>query len=447
MKCSFYIAHEGDKKLSAEPSRRLAAAGELCKKTAIIAIATLLGVLACPAADLKPIVEVAPKAEGTKMQMWPRSAWSEKAACWLVAWREGDITEETSGVWCARVSSDGRALDAQGIRLASGKGLRDRPSVSSDGKDFIVVWEDLRNGKDWDVCGTRVSGDGRILDPEGFLVAGGAHNQCRAVAIFGNGAYVVVFESFVSGKGPAGLPGTGYVPHAVRISAEGKILDKTAVAIGDLAAKVHTFQPFAVYGGKGVLVVSYNRPFGADYYRPSLSGILAEVSASGLPAASGGAMSYTELTCIGARSMHQTPAVVWNGKQFLVGVPVESSNKGKQNDIGVLQIDEQGKAVGKPVSIAMTPARQNKNPCVSLSTDAACCLLTTDESDKVVGCFLSADGGIVEGNKPFDISDAARSMHGYASSGLKGSFLAAWCEVKGVDNLKIVCRLVGPGNR
>ena len=125
--------------------------------------AALLAFLLAPgaaAAAQGPAVDVAPQAQGTRIQQWPRAAWSEGAKCWLVAWREGDVTEGKSEIWCARVSADGKALDPQGLRLAEARNLADRPSVASDGKDFLVVWEDLRNGKDWDLYASRVTGEG-----------------------------------------------------------------------------------------------------------------------------------------------------------------------------------------------------------------------------------------------------------------------------------------------
>jgi hypothetical protein len=124
----------------------------------------VLAAAAGQAAEVGPAVEVASKAEGTRYQTWASAAWSEGAKAWLVAWREGYLNEPETGsdIWCGRVSADpstgsGQAvkvLDPAGIRLTKGKGLKDRPRVASDGKGWLVVWEDLSNGKDWDVRGS-----------------------------------------------------------------------------------------------------------------------------------------------------------------------------------------------------------------------------------------------------------------------------------------------------
>jgi hypothetical protein len=101
-------------------------------------------------------VDVAPKVEGTRCQSDPSAAWCEGGKCWLVAWTEGYENEEMTEIWCARLGIDGKALDPAGIRLAKGKGLRGQAGVASDGKGFLVVWHDLRNGKARNICGTNV---------------------------------------------------------------------------------------------------------------------------------------------------------------------------------------------------------------------------------------------------------------------------------------------------
>ncbi len=159
---------------------------------------------------------VSPKVTGSRQQVWASAAWSEKGKCWLVAWREGFLNEEKGEIWCGRVSADGKALDPSGILVAKGKGMRDRPRVASDGDGFLVVWEDMRNGKDWDVYGARVSAGGKCLDPGGFVIAASEHNQCRPDVIFDGKGYYVVWIGFTD----------GYDTYGARVSSEGKVVDK-----------------------------------------------------------------------------------------------------------------------------------------------------------------------------------------------------------------------------
>lgn len=167
--------------------------------------------------------EVAPQAAGTRAQTWAAIAWSDQAKCWLVAWREGYLNEESTEVWCARVGLDGNSLDPAGIRIASGKGLRGDVKVASDGQDWLVVWEDLSNGHDWDVWGCLVSANGK---PKGqpSMIAGGPHNQCQPAVAFAGDCYHVVWAGFV-GSGLPNTPGNGYGLFGTRLSREGTLLD------------------------------------------------------------------------------------------------------------------------------------------------------------------------------------------------------------------------------
>ena len=139
-------------------------------------------------------VEVAPGVENTHVQMWPRAAWCEGAGCWLVAWREGATNDLGADIWCARISADGKALDPKGIRVCAAADNQEQPWAASDGKGFLVAWEDFRNGKDYDIYAARVDAEGKVLDPDGFLVAGGAHNQCHPAATFASTSLPSVWQ-------------------------------------------------------------------------------------------------------------------------------------------------------------------------------------------------------------------------------------------------------------
>jgi hypothetical protein len=66
-----------------------------------------------------------------------------------------------------------------------------------DGTNYVVVWEDYRNGSDGDVFGTRVSASGAVLDPDGFGVnTNAAYNGYSDVVFGGAGQVLVVSEGF-----------------------------------------------------------------------------------------------------------------------------------------------------------------------------------------------------------------------------------------------------------
>jgi hypothetical protein len=333
-----------------------------------------------------------------------------------------------------------------------------------------VVWEDLRNGKDpstgsgqgWDVYSARVTADGKVLDVDGFLVAGGEHNQCRASVAFSKGNYLVAYLSF-EGQGAPGPAGSGYVIRSLRVSPEGKPLDASPAALGSIKDYA-IWNPTAAAGGENMLVVSYVKKYGPDY--PSNIGLVAGAAAAAdaKPVAPLAFLSAfgTEF-CLDPRRVHNPAGAVWTGKQFLVCVPMGRPQRGigtdhaKQDCVAVWPVDAQGKAAGGPEFVVFGPERLNGGPCVSLACDGERVLLTEDVIlgsgrgkdetllTQVHGCFLSPEGKPLDGGKPFAISgnDAKTyCFQGFAVAGPKGQFLVVYSEARGVDDVKILARVV-----
>jgi len=85
------------------------------------------------------------------------------------------------------------------------------------GGEFLVVWQDLRNGVDWDVYAARVGPAGNVLDPNGVLIAGGVGNQAYPRATWDGSSFVVVWQDFRTQD--------YYQVFAARLSAAGTVLD------------------------------------------------------------------------------------------------------------------------------------------------------------------------------------------------------------------------------
>lgn len=108
---------------------------------------------------------------------WPDIAWGGK--CYLVVWQEGGGYEggADSNIYAARLDAEGKTLDPKGIVVCQAKHHQLYPKVTFDGENFLVVWQDYRSGRDWDIYATRISPDGRVLDADGFAIADGPGNQ------------------------------------------------------------------------------------------------------------------------------------------------------------------------------------------------------------------------------------------------------------------------------
>jgi hypothetical protein len=173
---------------------------------------------------------IAPPAGELQPQYFPRAAWNPSAKTWLVVWEDGLPTGDgTSGdgqgqnILAVRVSVEGSILDAKPIEVCRANGLQLRAKVASDGKDFLVVWHDLRNGKDWDIYSTRISSEGKVVDPASVAIASGEHNQCFPEVVFGGGSYYVAWLDMRH------FP--EYRVYGTRLTSAGKLLDGQGVEL------------------------------------------------------------------------------------------------------------------------------------------------------------------------------------------------------------------------
>ena len=171
---------------------------------------------------------------GKGIQATPDAAFGDGA--YLAVWREGWHGKGGKArVYAARVSPDGKVLDSKGIEVAACKdGVQEQPRVAFGGGVFLVVWQDFRNGKDYDVLAARVSPDGRVLDAEPIAVAVAARTQALpAVASDGKG-FLVAWQ---------GLQGeeAAYRGFAAPVGADGKV--------GPTVEAGATPQPRLAWGG------------------------------------------------------------------------------------------------------------------------------------------------------------------------------------------------------
>jgi hypothetical protein len=167
--------------------------------------------------------------DGALIQAAPAVAFGKKA--YLVAWSDGSrmLGKETADLYCARVEPStslgpgpgtGKSLDPKGIVVCKAGNLQSRPAVAFDGTNFLVAWEDLRNGTDHDIYAARVTEEGKVLDPDGFPIIKRPNNQAWPAVAFAGGHYVVAWMD--ARQYPV------YGIYFARVTPEGKVLDTSA---------------------------------------------------------------------------------------------------------------------------------------------------------------------------------------------------------------------------
>ena len=154
---------------------------------------------------------------GKGIQATPSVAFGKGVS--LAAWREGWAGKGGSArILAARVSVDGRVLDPEGIEVASARsGVQERPRVAFGGGAFLVVWQELRDGEDYDVLGVRIAPDGTRRDREPIAIAAGPHNQVLPDVASDGEHFVVVWQGFEPEQNVFG-------GRAALVSAEGRVV-------------------------------------------------------------------------------------------------------------------------------------------------------------------------------------------------------------------------------
>ena len=108
-------------------------------------------------------------------------------------------------------------LDPAGICVCSAADLQEWPSVAWDGQQFLVVWQDFRNGNDYDIYAARVTSAGKVVDPDGIPVIAKGANQARPAVAFAGEHFVVAWMD--ARQYPT------YGLYAARLNRDAKVLD------------------------------------------------------------------------------------------------------------------------------------------------------------------------------------------------------------------------------
>ena len=140
----------------------------------------------------------------------------------LVPWRTS-----ASDIYVARVSSAPANLDGPTGVLVSGNHVSWYPSVAFDGTNFLVTWHDGRNPP-YDIYGARVTTEGVVLEPGGFLIASGPGNMDAVGMAFDGTNYFVAWRDDRSNP----MPGAVWV-YGTRVTPAGVVLDSPSIPITD----------------------------------------------------------------------------------------------------------------------------------------------------------------------------------------------------------------------
>jgi uncharacterized repeat protein (TIGR02543 family) len=372
-------------------------------------------------------------------QYWPRLASS--GTDYLVVWQDfrNNATEDGLNIYGTLVRSNGAVVSPAGVPICTARGVQFYPSVSSQGTNYLVVWEDGRNAPPTvggllagtnDIYGARISGTGVVLDPDGIAISTAPDRQDNpAVAASGSGFFVVwteknveVVGARVSGAGvvaePNGLPistlvnrerspavafnGTNYLVvweddrnqlnrsfdiYGVRVSRASALLDASGISIC-IATNDQRFPRVTSLGGNYLVVwEDYRNEFPRAFTNADIYG--ARVNGAGVVLESNG------IAISRAANDQLEPAVAANGNGYLV---VWADFRSTNSDIYGARVDGAGivlESHGIPIS---TAANDQLEPAVA-ANGISYLVVWADYRNNAPGALTNSDicGARVDG--------------------------------------------------
>ena len=220
---------------------------------------------------------------------------------YLVVWQ--DDRDTVTHIYGSRVSTAGVVSDPLGFPIASATGNATNPAVASNGTDYLVAWQDDRNGSSTDIYGTRVTATGLVTDGAATgLALSTATGYQQNPAVASNGTdYLVAWDDYRNGS-YSDIYGT-------RVTAAGVVTDGAAAGLALSTATNHQTGPAVASTGTDYLVVwaDYRSGTFPDIYgtRVTSAGAVTDDAAIGL------ALST-------ATNFQIAPAIASNGTDYLV---------------------------------------------------------------------------------------------------------------------------------
>jgi hypothetical protein len=340
---------------------------------------------------------------------------------YLVVWQDYRSGSEWD-IYGARVSAGGSVLDPAGIAISTAPNGQGEPSVAFDGTNYLVAWDDVRNGAYIDIYGARVSVGGSALDPAGIAISTSANSQMYPAVAFDGTNYLVAWSDYRSG--------TNYDIYGARVSAGGNVLDPGGIAIS--TAVRDQSQSAIAFDGTNYLVVWEDARGGSDW---DIYG--ARVSTGGTVLDPGGIAIST------AARDQQDPAVVFDGTDYLVAWSDYRSGSGR--DIYGARVSVGG-SVLDPGGIAISAAA-NDQTYPAIAFDGTNCLVVwhdmrSDTSWDIYGARVSPAGSVVDPDGIAITNAAGDQSPAVAFDGT--NYLVVWEDARGGSDWDIYGARVSP---
>jgi hypothetical protein len=245
---------------------------------------------------------------------------------YLVVW--SDRRAGRPEIYCTRVDTSGTVYDPSGVRVSTSSGDQHNPSVCFGDTNYLVVWEDRRNGLE-DIYGARVNQAGNVLDTAGIAIATTSDDQYVPSVASDGTNYLVVWEEEHQ---------TGFDIYAARVDQTGTVLDPMGIGVSTFTGN----QEFAVvaFDGTNYMVAWQDERNGSwDIYVARVDTLGNVLDQFGIP------VTTDTAKC-------QVPAIAFDGTNYLV---LWEKSRNASVDICGTRVDKDGNVLdpsGITVSVA-----------------------------------------------------------------------------------------------
>lgn len=304
-------------------------------------------------------------------------------------------------IYGARISPDGTLLDPDGIAISTAPGDQAAPAVAFNGTDYLVVWEDLRDGISLDIYGTRVGTDGSVKDGAGFPIFVAAEDQSNPDLAHDGTNYLVVWQD-VDGENIVGA----------RVDGMGTVLDTAGISI--CTAGNGQYSAAVAFDGANYLVVwwDYRKTWDdADIYGARVSPGGTVLDPAGIPIGT-------------AAGDQRRPAVAFDGTRYLVVWGDKRDGIGFK--IYGARVNPDG-TVLDPAGIPIcTDSGMQYSPAVAFDgINFLVAFFESSSGENIFGVRVSPDGTVLDASK-IDISTAGGSQDHPAMAFDGSRLLVVW---------------------
>lgn len=318
----------------------------------------------------------------------PSAAWTQLdrpdvasgGSNFLVVWQDGrdGVSDDIYG---ARITGTGTLVDPAGIAISTADGAQVAPRVAWDGANFVVVWQDGR-GADQDIYAARVTTGGVVRDAAGFVVTAASGDQRRPdVAGTGTG-------SFVAWEDTRNGPNNDDV-YGARINTSAVVQDALGIDVATSAGDQHA--PAVTWDGTNALIAYEDTRNGnSDIYASRVSPAGALLDGAGLQVYQG-AGAQTE------------PAAGFTGTTFVVAWKDE---RGPSADIYASRVSTTGIAMDTTGIAVAVGAGAQASPAVA-KADTNVVVAYRDASDGTFKARRLNSSGTLLDNLPATLATAA----------------------------------------